>query len=370
MLFGTDIASYNLQLDKSSVFLPAHRDQGSSKSVTGHFQLSLARPTLFKGIKARVIGRLKTPRYGIFMPETHEETTTYERTQHLAFSKSLDVFTLPAGSYEFPLDLPLDKIPIETLTGPGHAYHTYTVEVVLQRRMARDITVSRPLRIYRYPSSDILEMWEKPCPEEKDNEDIRLSISIPDTLVQHGSTIPVDVWMEKLSESISISRITVQVHEKHDLCLTATAAETTRYQTHFITWHRDHIVFKEECSAPQLKRVQPDRTNIQQMTIPVQLPRGLNVCSQTFTSRSIKIKHLLVVEVHYQNQTADAPTKITRTLPLYIYMAPIRGETCGSHTTRKCLEQKDGRDCPPSYGTHTVDQLISWHTVTGDDLHL
>lgn len=101
-----------------------------------------------------------SPRYGIFVAQEREEVT-FERSQTLAFSKTRNAFTMPAGYYEFPFAIPLSGLRFDTLVGPKHEYYTYRVEVTVQRWMWRDLVVSQPVRIYRYPKLDIARSMTK-----------------------------------------------------------------------------------------------------------------------------------------------------------------------------------------------------------------
>ncbi|KAL2851088.1 hypothetical protein BJY01DRAFT_233050 [Aspergillus pseudoustus] len=370
MMFGPDIASHSLHLDQSTFYLPYHHEQGSFISVTGRLQLSLARPTAFKCIKARVIGKLRTPRYGILMPAIHEETTI-ERTQNLAFSKSLPSFTMPSGDYEFPFQISLDGSLVETLTGPRHEYHTYAVELVIQRRMKQDLIISQALKIYKIPPGDISVMSHKAV-EETSNEDIQYYISIPNALVRHGSVFPVECWIETVSKDLTIESITVSVHEKHDLRLRATAAESMQYDTNFITWHHDYVVFAALCELSQHRAtptLSENQHGVHQVTIPVRLPRSLEACTQTFTSRSIKIEHLLSVDIEYRGGNTSGVTKITRTVPVYIYMGQNPKQRTELEGHREDQWSVTERKCPPIYGQHELDEMLSAHTELGDDIY-
>jgi hypothetical protein len=70
---------------------------------------------------------------------------------------------MPAGDHAFLFDIPLPcKIP-ETVTGPMHQYHTYRVEVIIERRLKSDFVVSQPIRIYQI--SDFNASYLRPyCP--------------------------------------------------------------------------------------------------------------------------------------------------------------------------------------------------------------
>lgn len=94
-----------------------------------------------------------SPRYGVFIQD--REDITLERSQTLAFSKTRNAFTMPAGNYEFQFEIPLAGLRFDTLVGPKHEYYTYRVVVTVQRWMWRDLVVSQPVSIYRYPKLDI-----------------------------------------------------------------------------------------------------------------------------------------------------------------------------------------------------------------------
>jgi hypothetical protein len=85
-----------------------------------------------------------------------------------------------------------------------------------------------------------------------------------------------------------------------------------KYDTNFITWHLDYVICKERCDVSQqiISRIE-EKQRIQQVTIPVQLPGKSDACSQSFSSRSIKIEHLLVVEIDYHDKEAAEIKKVS-----------------------------------------------------------
>ncbi|KAI9370029.1 hypothetical protein BJX61DRAFT_549215 [Aspergillus egyptiacus] len=365
MIFGIDISSYDLHIDQPALFLPAHQHPScsSSPSITGQFSLTLAQSTQLRRISARVTGKMRRPRYGLFSPETHEETT-FKRTRDLASSKTLNAFTLPAGDYEFPFEISLPEILLESLTGPGHAYHTYTVDVVLERWLRQDLVVSRGIRIYRSPS--LGDIWGKYLKRTVSGtaKDLKYSISIPDTLVRHGSVVPVVCWIQPLSDNTTVTDIIVRLHEKHDLCFPATAAEASRYNTHTITSYHEYIISDARTGygIPDVDRqgfesaTGAGEPETQQVTIPVRVPGGVDACTQSFSSGCIEIRHWVSVDIEYRGEN----------LPVYVYMAPEvkKHDGLGTACQEQCL--KDGINCPPSYGHHEMDCMVSEVTEVGD----
>jgi hypothetical protein len=84
-----------------------------------------------------------------------------------------------------------------------------------------------------------------------------------------------------------------------------------KYDTNFITWHHDYVILKERHDiSQQIITGLEEKQEIQQITIPVQLPGKSDACSQSFSSRSIRIEHLLVVEVEYHDREAARTKKV------------------------------------------------------------
>ena len=44
---------------------------------------------------------------------------------------------------------------VASVSGPGHNYLSYKVQVIIGRRFKPDLIVSRPIRIYNRPASEI-----------------------------------------------------------------------------------------------------------------------------------------------------------------------------------------------------------------------
>ncbi|KAL4955529.1 hypothetical protein BDW69DRAFT_182463 [Aspergillus filifer] len=377
MLLGKDITSHYLQyainhchlmktlqltvelsLDQPCIFLPAHSSTGSTPSVTGRFCLSLTRAISFKAITVRVIGTLKTPRYGLFFPETREEVT-FQQRQPLACSKANDSFTMPEGNYEFLFEFPLVDILFDTIIGPKHNYHTYRVEAVIERWMRRDLVVSEPVRIYKYPRLGRHDLAKAMI--SNSTQGIGYYFSIPDTLVQHGSAFPVDCWFV-IPQGATLSSLRLRVIEKHELSFPATAAESAKYDTHFITHGTTHIIFeKEQCyphSFPEAVGNEELDVNERQISIAVGLPRAAEDCSQSYSSKCIKINHFLVIKVEFKDNNASSVKQIAEAIPLHIYMKPDGGnDLSGCRFQPQCQERE--ATPPPLYGKHELDRMIS-----------
>ncbi|KAL4813585.1 hypothetical protein BDW67DRAFT_192750 [Aspergillus spinulosporus] len=283
-----------------------------------HLHLSLTRDASFKRITVRVIGIMKTPQCGLFLGGSREQVT-FERSQNIASSKTREFFTMSKGDYEFLFEIPLSGALYDTLTGPKHQYHAYRVEVSVDRWMWPKLFVSQPLRVHRYPMLRTGLGLSKAV-KSGSNHDLEYHLSIPDTLVPHGSAFPVECWF-KLPEGVVLWGLTVRVTERHRLCFTATAAQAVQYDIHYITSDAHHVIVEEKYSYEN-RLILPKERNVQQISVPVRLPAGGNACSQSYSSRNIQIEHVLVIEAETRNKDGELNTRPKRRIN---FLRPMSG---------------------------------------------
>ncbi|KAL2869607.1 uncharacterized protein BJX67DRAFT_392116 [Aspergillus lucknowensis] len=354
-MFRKEVLNYDIQLDHETIFLPFTHQNELPASITGKFCLTLTRPACFKGIKARLVGTMRTPRYGILIANLHKEMT-FEKTQTLVQPKpgpeTLTSFILESGEHEFPFEIPLMGTVCETLTGPGHEYHSYRLEIIIQRPLRRAIILGKPVRIYRVPQPNPRELSSNTI-EGTSPQNIHYHFSIPDTFIRSGSTFPVECWFLPLRKDVTPLSVAVRVLEKHKLSFAATAAETVRYNTYFITSSAEHLIVEESYeSGHERITYGGDAVDGWQMSLPVRLPRVADACSQSFRSKSINISHSVVVEGLFRDNTGHV-VEVTQTVPIYIYMAAddaLVGEETFMSSQELC-------DSPPVYGRHELDRM-------------
>ncbi|KAL4743941.1 hypothetical protein BDV11DRAFT_165631 [Aspergillus similis] len=280
-----------------------------------------------------------SPQYGLFLGKNREQVT-FERSQTIASSKTRDFFTMPKGEYEFLFEIPLSGALYDTLTGPKHEYHAYRVEVSVDRWMWPNLVVSQPLRAVKSCS----------------NHDLGYYLSIPETLVPHGSAFPVECWF-RLSEGVIVSGLTVRVIERHRLCFTATATQAAQYGIHCITSDAHHVIVEDKYSYEDGLML-PEEINVQQISVPVRLPAGEGACSQSYSSKNIQIEHVLVIEAESRNKNGELNTTIMEMIPLYIYMKPEDKQDHISQRPYKHEADEEDRP-PPTYERHQLDRTIS-----------
>ncbi|KAL4749785.1 hypothetical protein BDW72DRAFT_204451 [Aspergillus terricola var. indicus] len=274
-----------------------------SPADVGRFSLSLIRAASFKRIAVRIIGEMRIPQYGLFLGGTREQVT-FECSQTIASSKTREFFTMSKGDYEFLFEIPLSGALYDTLTGPKHEYHAYRVEVSVDRWMWPNLVISQPLRVYRYPNTNQQEQAVKSC----SNQGLGYHLSIPDTLVPHGSAFPVECWF-RLSEGVVVSGLTIRVIERHRLCFTATAIQAAQYDIHCTTSDAHHVIVEETYSYED-RLMLPEDMKVQQISVPVRLPTSDGACSQSYSSRNIQIEHVLAIEAESRNKDGNLNARL------------------------------------------------------------
>ncbi|KAJ5817245.1 hypothetical protein N7447_009478 [Penicillium robsamsonii] len=300
---------------------------------------------------------------GVFGSAESRDQITFEREQPLASSKMLNAFQMPAGDHAFLFDFPLPSKILDTVTGANNQYHTYRVELVIERRLKSDFVVSQPVRIYQV--FDFETSYLRPhCPltlEGHSKENIQYRLSITDRNVPFGCTFPVECWFAPLVKYATLNTVTIKVVEKQTARLDATAAESVRHNVRFITAAQTQTVFSKTIDFPQGDESSGDGpSEIEwRFTTPVSLPQSLDACSQSVSTRHIKISHELSISAEFRGERRDTTIVMTQIMPFKIYMTPhvigqnafIRGED---------IQQMPGSQSPPpAYSERFSDLMIS-----------
>ncbi|PYI18237.1 hypothetical protein BO86DRAFT_431223, partial [Aspergillus japonicus CBS 114.51] len=337
-------------LDKSCIFLSASQTAGDMASTAGSFCLSLPEAIWVKTIKVRLVGRLKIKRNNDMITE-NRELITYKEEQELASSKIHASFHIPAGNYEFLFDIPIPGDPFETSVGPNHAYHTYQIEAIIERRVWKDIVVSQALSIYRLPDIELCPLsTESPLTTGGQSaQSIEYCISIPSPTIPFGSIFSVDMEFQAPCKDVNLSALTLEVVESHHIRLNATAAQAA-LNILSISASRTHSLFKETRS-PVGESGSVSCTGTEwALSSRVALPRSVSLCSQSVRTKMIAIEHALEVRAEFRDRKGRLFDTIVASIPLSIYMTPRVIGPDGS-ICEKVLEY--GTCPPPPYERHT-----------------
>lgn len=131
----------------------------------------------------------------------------------------------------------------------------------------------------------------------------------------------MDCWFVPLSKTLTVTGITVRIIEKHELSFPATAAESVQYSTYFITSSESHVIFEEKHDFTVLGGALSSGkdADVQQISMPVRLPGDPGACSQSYSSRKIKINHVLLVTVECVDGAGECVKMVCTFYPLYIF---------------------------------------------------
>ncbi|CRL24674.1 Arrestin-like, N-terminal [Penicillium camemberti] len=357
-MFRKQITRSELSLDQACIFISEDRHP---VAVTGRLNLTLAQVVSVKGIKVRLRGIFAIPIEGILGSENREQIT-FEREQPLASSKTLTAFQMPAGDHAFLFDIPLPSKVFDTATGANHQYHTYRVEAIIERRLKSDFVISQPVRIYQV--SDLETSYLRPhCPltlEGHSDENIQYCLSITDRNVPFGCTFPVECWFAPLWKYAKLSTVTVKVIEKQTARLDATAAESAQHNMRFITAAQSQTIFSKTVDFSRDESPVGDDSEIEwRFTTPVSLPQSLDACSQSISTKHLKITHEISILAEFHNEAGDVIGVITEVMPFKIYMTPnVIGDNASIHGQDIQLMQ-GSQSPPPAYSDRFSDLIVS-----------
>ncbi|KAJ5926269.1 hypothetical protein N7516_008042 [Penicillium verrucosum] len=302
-----------------------------------------------------------SPVEGIIGSEIRKQITV-EREQPLASSRTLNAFQMPAGDHAFLFDIPLPSKVFDTVTSPNHQYHTYCVEAIIERRFKSDFVVSQPVRIYQV--SDLVTSYLRPhCPltlEGHSDEDIQYCLSITDRSIPFGCTFPVECWFAPLLKYAKLNNVTIKVIEKQTALLPATAAESAQQNMQFIIAAHSQTVFSDTIDFSRDESPVDDHSEIEwRFTTPVSLPQSLDACSQSISTKHLKITHELSITAEFRNEAGDVTAVFTEIMPLKIYMTPnVIGDTSSVHGQGIQLLQ-GSQSPPPAYSDRFPDLIVS-----------
>ncbi|KAJ5966894.1 hypothetical protein N7501_003142 [Penicillium viridicatum] len=268
---------------------------------------------------------------------------------------------MPAGDHAFLFDIPLPSKVFDTATGANHQYHTYRVEAIIERRLKRDFVVSQPVRIYQV--SDLETSYLTPhCPltlEGHSDENIQYCLSITDRNVPFGCTFPVECWFAPLLKYAKLNTVTIKVIEKQTARLDATAAESAQHNMRFITAAQSQTVFSKIIDFSRDQSVDDDSEVEWRFTTPVSLPQSLDACSQSMSTKHLKITHELSIIAEFRNEAGDVTAVITEVMPFKIYMTPNAiGDNASIHGQDIQLMQ-GSQSPPPAYSDRFSDLIVS-----------
>ncbi|OGM48716.1 hypothetical protein ABOM_002054 [Aspergillus bombycis] len=348
-------------LDKSCIFLPSSNCSEGKPCISGKLRLSLAQAMTVRGISVQVRGLAKLPYdQGTFFQSYHEENT-FVTTQPLASSHKQNPFNLPTGDYEFPFSIPLNDNMLETVSCRRSSYRLYQVHAIIQRRWNRNVTVSKPIRIYKRFSIEESLNWMlalNSIDKQWDNV-AQYNVSIPDVNIPFGATFPVKLRVAPLSKRIKLQALTIDVVEQHEVKMKAPATYSAQFNVHFLSSNKEHVIFRERHNLDDCTVSGSEDSDLEWcITKAISLPQDLEEYTQDVSSNAIRIKHHVAFTVELLG-VGEGVSMIKGTIPLNIYMSPHAISEDG--TVRRLHIDRFHDEYvppPPLYSEHQNDLLL------------
>ncbi|KAL3471762.1 hypothetical protein BJX99DRAFT_262979 [Aspergillus californicus] len=358
-MFTHSTESYDLKLDQACIFL----EDGSPTRISGTFHMSLPQSSSFKSITVQLLGVLKVPRDDVLIRSERQQTTCISE-ESIGSSRYMSSFQLPAGDYEFPFSLPVPPRILETITCRRRMSHTYHVQAIIKRRFKGNSTVSRPIRLYHYPdlSADYPSL-SIPTVERQSHQGIQYCISLPDSHIPFASNFHVKCLFAPISKTIKLDTVSINILEKHDLRVDATASESVMYDVHVINMSTSCIIFNATYDHPgqTLEAPAPAADDVPsaewKMSLLVQLPESFSLGSQSVSTRTIHINHTLILQAQFHDTETDTPITIKEKIPFSIYMTPAVINEDGTIHGQDIENFKAFECAPPPYGHHLTDTV-------------
>jgi hypothetical protein len=167
-------------------------------------------------------------------------------------------------------------------------------------------------------------------------------ITLPSNRIPFGSTFPVNISLSTASEKdTTLSKITIEVIERHNLKLDATAAQSARYNIHTIRSTRSHTLVSKTFDFTEGPNTE---WRVCKM---VGLPQALDKASHSINTKTIKIEHFLVVRMEFRGSCDGG-----RDVEVFIFFFPFLSSQ--SPSLRELMLMKTEANCVADHGKCSV----------------
>lgn len=123
----------------------------------------------------------------------------------------------------------------------------------------------------------------------------------------------MECWFAPLLKYAKLSTVTIKVIEKQTARLDATAAESAQHNTQFITAAQSQTVFSKTIDFSRDESPVDDDSEIEwRFTTPVSLPQSLDACSQTISTRHLKITHELSITAEFRDDSENVTAMVLK----------------------------------------------------------
>jgi hypothetical protein len=122
----------------------------------------------------------------------------------------------------------------------------------------------------------------------------------------------VECWFAPLLKYAELNTVTTKVIEKRTARMEATAAESVRHNMRFITAAHTQTVFSKTIDFSR-EESPVDGSDIEwRFTTPISLPQSLDACSQSMSTRPIKIIHELSITAEFCDEEGNVTAVVCR----------------------------------------------------------
>lgn len=130
----------------------------------------------------------------------------------------------------------------------------------------------------------------------------------------------MECWFAPLLKYAKLNTVTIKVIEKQTARLEATAADSVRHNMQFITAAQTQTVLSKTMDFSQGDESPVDGSEIEwRFTTPVSLPRTLDACSQSISTRHLKITHELSITAEFCDEAGAATAVVCKETQAEIY---------------------------------------------------
>lgn len=123
----------------------------------------------------------------------------------------------------------------------------------------------------------------------------------------------MECWFAPLLKYAKLSTVTIKVIEKQTARLEATAAESVQQNMRFITAAQTQTVFSKNIDfSHENESPVDDLSEVEwRFTTSVSLPQSLDACSQSISTRHIKITHELSINAEFRDEAGDVTAMVS-----------------------------------------------------------
>ncbi|GKZ77621.1 hypothetical protein AnigIFM56816_011359 [Aspergillus niger] len=357
---------FDIRLDEDYIVFRGGEEEAASAHLSGKLILCLSEPLSIKHIRlhltgiSRVCWHLPSSTAGGGR-KSWRERVFYEKTWRFRDAGKSKTEVLPAGNYEYPINLVLEGSMPESVEGLNDTYVTYRFKAEIGRKYAKDIVVRRPLRIIRTLEPSALELAHAMSVENVWPNKIEYSISTPTKAVVFGTSIRVDFKLIPLLKGLRIGQIVSQLIESHDLTLNPEDPDSVRN-----TYKSTRTILNDEHELDEDSGLEiiDEMAEGYQFSRHLELPKTLTRCLQDTDTRGIKIRHKLKFRVQLLNPDGHV-SELRATLPVSIFISPSLAIDENNnlvdqtpHSAQRAIDDL-AQQAPPLYGEHQFDQLYS-----------